>query len=180
MNAAKPGRFTVRIGVRSYELDVNGHVNHAVYHQYAEHARMEHLRAAGLSQPVLDAHGITVVLLSTTVHFRAELRAGEQVEIDSEIGFTERKPFTMRHRLVRETGRARGADSAGGADRNDGAGGAGSADGAGGELAAEADCTLGVLDVVTRRLVPDPYGRLIAAASAPEVLGPGPDRPATR
>ncbi|WP_075299995.1 MULTISPECIES: thioesterase family protein [unclassified Pseudonocardia] len=153
MSAVQPGRFTVRIGVRSYEMDVNGHVNHAVYHQYAEHARMEHLRAAGLSQPALDAAGITVVLLSTTVHFRAELRVGEQVEIDSEIGFTERKPFTMRHRLVRETGDGR-------------------------ELAAEAECTMGVLDVATRRLVADPYGRLVAAASAPEVLGPGPARQA--
>jgi acyl-CoA thioester hydrolase len=154
MSAVQPGRFTVRIGVRSYEVDVNGHVNHAVYHQYAEHARMEHLRAAGLSQPALDGAGITVVILSTTVHFRAELRVGEQVEIDSEIEFTERKPFTMRHRLVRETG-----------------------DGDG-ELAAEAECTMGVLDVVTRRLVADPYGRLVAAASAPGVLGPGPARQA--
>ena len=153
MSAEQPGRFVVRIGVRSYEEDVNGHVNHAVYHQYAEHARMEHFRAAGLSQRALDTHGLTVVLLSTTVHFRSELRAGEQVEIDSEIDFTERKPFTMRHRIVRVT----------------------DADGAPTEaLAAEAECTMGALDTTTRRLVAGPHGRLAAAASAPDVLGPGP------
>jgi acyl-CoA thioester hydrolase len=153
MSAEQPARFRVRIGVRSYEQDVNGHVNHAVYHQYAEHARMEHFRAAGLSQSVLEKHGLTVVLLSTTVHFRAELRAGEQVEIDSEMEFTDRKPFTMRHRIVRVA----------------------NGDGVPAEdLAAEAECTMGVLDVASRRLVADPYHRLVAVAPGPEVLGPGP------
>lgn len=153
MSAEQPARYVVRIGVRSYEVDVNGHVNHAVYHQYAEHARMEHVRAAGLSQPALDAHGITVVLLSTTVHFRAELRHGEQVEVDSEIAFTDRKPFTMRHRIVRV------ADGDGVPAQ---------------DLAAEAECTMGILDTTTRRLVADPYRRLAAAATTPELLGPGP------
>lgn len=153
MSEGQQAGFAVRIGVRSYETDVNGHVNHAVYHQYAEHARMEHLRAAGLSQSTLDAAGITVVLLSTTVGFRAELRVGEQVRIDSEVEFTGRKPFTMRHRLVRV------ADEHGTPDD---------------VLAAEAECVLGVLDVATRRLVAEPYRRLVAAASSPELLGPGP------
>ena len=76
MSVEQSPPFGVRIGVRSYEMDVNGHVNHAVYHQYGEHARMEHFRTAGLSQHALGAHGLTIVLLSTTVHFRAELRAG--------------------------------------------------------------------------------------------------------
>ena len=152
MNAPQPSPFVVGIGVRSYEIDVNGHVNHAVYHQYAEHARMEHFRAAGLSQPALGALGITIVLLSTTVHFRAELRAGDQVEIDSKIVFSDRKPFTMRHRIVRV------------------------ADGDGSPadvLAAEAECTMGVLDTTSRRLVADPRARLTAAATTPSVLGPG-------
>ncbi|MFP5070083.1 acyl-CoA thioesterase [Pseudonocardia nantongensis] len=153
MSAAEAARFAVRIGVRSYEMDVNGHVNHAVYHQYAEHARMEHVREAGLSQAALGEHGLTIVLLSTTVHFRAELRAGELVEVDSELEFTGRKPFTMRHRIVRVT---------------DGDGSPAE------DLAAEAECTLGVLDVASRRLVADPHARLTAAASDPALLGPGP------
>ncbi|GAA1390184.1 acyl-CoA thioesterase [Pseudonocardia kongjuensis] len=154
MSAEQAARFAVRIGVRSYEMDVNGHVNHAVYHQYAEHARMEHFRASGLSEHALAGHGLTVVLLSTTVHFRAELRAGETVDIDSEIAFTRRKPFTMSHRIRRVV------------------------DGAGtpvDQLAAEAECTMGVLDLGTRRLVADPYARLSAVATDPALLGPAPD-----
>ncbi|WP_224389671.1 thioesterase family protein [Pseudonocardia sp. ICBG1293] len=146
--------FVVRIGVRSYEMDVNGHVNHAVYHQYGEHARMEHFRAAGLSQHALGTHGLTIVLLSTTAHFRAELRAGDELEIDSLIAFTARKPFTMRHRIVRV--------AADGGDRTE-------------DLAAEVECTLGALDTTTRRLVAGPHARLAAAASDPALLGPGPE-----
>ncbi|MEV1296067.1 thioesterase family protein [Pseudonocardia sp. NPDC049635] len=153
MSADQPARFVVRIGVRSYEMDVNGHVNHAVYHQYAEHARMEHFRASGLSEHALAGHGLTVVLLSTTVHFRAELRAGETLEVDSEITFTRRKPFTMSHRIRRI------ADAAGNPVD---------------DLAAEAQCTMGVLDLGTRRLVADPYTRLRAAATDGALLGPAP------
>jgi acyl-CoA thioester hydrolase len=40
--------FHVRVAVRGYELDVNGHLNRAHYLHYAEHARWECLRAAGL------------------------------------------------------------------------------------------------------------------------------------
>jgi len=48
-------QFSVRVTVRSYEIDSNGHVNHAVYHQYGEHARSEQLLAAGYTLPVQQA-----------------------------------------------------------------------------------------------------------------------------
>ena len=31
--------FQIRIGVRGYELDTQGHVHNAVYLQYGDHAR---------------------------------------------------------------------------------------------------------------------------------------------
>lgn len=37
------GIFEMRIPVRVYELDTQGHLNSAVFLQYAEHARWEHL-----------------------------------------------------------------------------------------------------------------------------------------
>ncbi|MFI9593032.1 acyl-CoA thioesterase [Nonomuraea sp. NPDC052265] len=40
--------FSVRIAVRGYELDTQGHLNNVVYHQYGDHARWECLRAAGV------------------------------------------------------------------------------------------------------------------------------------
>ena len=44
----------IRIGVRTSELDSFGHVNHAVYLNYFEHARFEALKEAGFSWSVLD------------------------------------------------------------------------------------------------------------------------------
>ena len=152
MTPEPPAQFQLRIGVRSYEVDVNGHVNHAVYHQYAEHARMEHFRAAGLSQARLGEHGATIVLLATTVNFRSELRAGEELTVDSELVFGDGRAFTMRHRIVRvldTDGRP-----------------------AGDVLAADVDCTLGVLDVAARKLLHGPRDRLAAAATRVELLDP--------
>lgn len=154
MSPEPPAQFQLRIGVRSYEVDVNGHVNHAVYHQYAEHARMEHFRAAGLSQARLSEHGATIVLLATTVNFRSELRAGEEVTVDSELAFGEGRAFTMRHRIVRVL------DTEGRP--------------AGDVLAADVDCTLGVLDITARKLLHGPRDRLAAVASRVELLDPVP------
>lgn len=81
------GRFAVRITVRSYELDVNGHVNHANYHRYGEHSRTEHLGAAGATVSCLTEHGMGIVLLETHCRFLSELRYGDEVEVDSRITF---------------------------------------------------------------------------------------------
>lgn len=140
--------FSVRIGVRSYEVDVNGHVNHANYHRYAEHARTEHLSAAGCSMFRLVERGMGIVLLETTCRFLRELRHGDQVEVDSRISFGAGKSFEMAHTLRRRD--------------------------AGGEtVAAEITCRMGVLDATARRLLPDPRAILLDLATAPDVLGVG-------
>lgn len=135
--------FSVRVDVRSYELDMNGHVNHAVYHQYGEHARSEHLAAAGCSFARMLERGFGIVLLETRVRFRRELRHGDGVDVDSRLVFGTGRTFTMDHTLLR----------------------------ADGETAAEIGCVMGLLDQGTRRLVPDPAARLRDLATDPQVLG---------
>jgi acyl-CoA thioester hydrolase len=143
--------FSVQVGVRSYETDANGHVNHAVYHHYGEHARMEHFRAAGCSAPLLLERGWTVVILETHARFLSELLLGEQVEVSSELRFGEGKSFGMEHVVRRLT----------------------TADGeaAGGTVACEISCRMGVLDTTARRLVADPRGKLLSMATRPELIG---------
>lgn len=136
--------FSVRVGVRSYELDVNGHVNHAVYHRFGEHARTEHLTAAGCSIGRMLERGLGVVLLETRVRFLRELGHGDQVDVDSRLAFGEGRTFRMDHTLLR----------------------------ADGVVAAEIECVMGLLDQAQRRLAPDPRGRLLEIATAPEVLAP--------
>lgn len=148
MLCGMPDRFTVRVAVRSYEVDMNGHLNHAFYHRYGEHARAEHLAAAGCSMERMVQTGTGLVLLETHARFLRELRYRDEVEIDSRITFGDGKVFAIDHTIVRL------ADAV---------------------VAAEITCTMGLIDAEARRLVPA-RERLLAMAKRPDLLGF--DRPA--
>lgn len=128
--------FTTTVTVRGYECDANGHVNHAVYHQYGEHGRTETFRELGLEITDLSAAGIGPVILETTVRFLAELRAGDEVDVVLDLRFGQGKTFRMDIELRR-----------------------------GDVVAATITGTMGLLDHTTRHLVADPRGRLKALAS---------------
>lgn len=49
--------YSARWNVRPYELDGNGHVNNAVYLNYAETLTIEHAEAAGYGAAWTEAHG---------------------------------------------------------------------------------------------------------------------------
>lgn len=134
--------FFVDVTVRGYELDTQGHLNQAVYLQYAEHARWELLRAAGLPQEKLLADGVGPVALEVTVKFRRELRGGERVRVSCRFEYGQGKTFTVAQQILKEDG----------------------------TVAAEITGVAGVLDLTTRRLVADPAGRLAALAKEPELL----------
>ncbi|MFD9637777.1 acyl-CoA thioesterase, partial [Streptomyces violascens] len=50
--------ITVRISVRGYETDAQGHLNQSVYLQYAEHARWSALEHGGIRQSALLDKGV--------------------------------------------------------------------------------------------------------------------------
>lgn len=125
--------FSTTVTVRGYECDANGHVNHAVYHQYGEHGRTEVLRAVGIEIAALTAAGIGPVILESTLRFLAELRAGDDVEVTVDVRFGAGKTFRMDTELRR-----------------------------GDQVCATITGTMGLLDHTTRRLVADPRGRLLA------------------
>jgi acyl-CoA thioester hydrolase len=149
--ARMEGHFAVRFAVRSYEVDVNGHVNHANYHRYGEHARTEHLSAAGCSMSRLAERGMGVVMLETHCRFLSELRHRDEVAVESRIAFGDGKTFEFAH-TIRRDGRD-GAD-----DGED-------------VVAAEITCRMGLLDAAARRLLPAPRMRLLELATAPALLG---------
>lgn len=141
--ARVPEQFSVRVTVRSYEIDMVGHVNHAVYHQYGEHARAEHFRHAGFSFEQQRSGGLGVVLLESRIRFLSELVLGEEVEVSSDIEFGTGKSFRMEHTIRR----------------------------ADGSPAAEISCVLGLLDTSARRLLPEPKARFAELLPHPELLG---------
>jgi acyl-CoA thioester hydrolase len=134
--------FTVRITVRGYELDTQGHLNQAVYLQYAEHARWELLRAAGITQDALIASGIGPVALETTIRYLRELRGGDEVDVSCAFVWGEGRTFHMRQDFRRPDG----------------------------VEVAELTAVVGMLDLAERRLVKDPRDRLRALASRPELV----------
>lgn len=69
------------IGVRTSELDSFGHVNHAVYLNYFEHARFEALAEAGFSWDVLAERGWAIFVVRIEVDYLAEARREDQLLI---------------------------------------------------------------------------------------------------
>ncbi|MGW4631873.1 acyl-CoA thioesterase [Nocardia sp. NPDC004415] len=136
--------FSVPVLVRGYELDTQGHLNHAVYHQYGEHARWELLRAAGIPQDKFLASGIGAVVLESTIKYKRELRGGDEVTVSCAAEWREgEKVFRFHHRIVKLDG----------------------------TVAAEITVVAGAMDLTTRKLVPNPGQHFRNLAEHPELLG---------
>ncbi|MBO4523594.1 thioesterase family protein [Ruminococcus sp.] len=70
--------------VRGYELDSFGHVNNAVYLQYAEAALWNFLKVHGLLSIIIDA-GMFPVIMESTQRYIHELKMLDEVSIDTEV-----------------------------------------------------------------------------------------------
>jgi acyl-CoA thioester hydrolase len=125
--------FRIHLAVRSYELDSLGHVNHAVYHQYAEVARMQGFRAAGIDWDALRERDVAAVLLSTTVNFRRELRGDDEIDVTCQAKFGTGKTFEIASDILK----------------------------ADGTLAADVHCVVGMMDLAARKLYADPRAVLV-------------------
>ncbi|NKQ59318.1 acyl-CoA thioesterase [Amycolatopsis sp. K13G38] len=122
--------FRMQIKVRLYELDPLGHLNHAVYHSYAEVARIEAFdQASGGSTALREAH-VAPVLLASQINYRREIVLGETVEVTARAKFGTGKSFQMEQNIVK----------------------------ADGVLAADLALTLGLMHLERRKLVEDPRG----------------------
>lgn len=135
--------FSVPVTVRGYETDVQGHLNQAVYLNYAEHARWSLLRAAGISQAELIGRGVGPVALETTIRYRRELIAGDEVRVTCAFAWSEGKTFRIEQTV-------RKAD---------------------GTVAAEITAVGGLLDLEERRLVAEPRKLFEELATDPGLFG---------
>ncbi|MFF4952341.1 acyl-CoA thioesterase [Streptomyces chattanoogensis] len=135
--------FTVGITVRGYETDTQGHLNQAVYLQYAEHARWSLLQACGVRQTDLLARGIGPVTIETTIRYRRELRAGDEVEVSCAFVWGEGRTFTVEQTVTK----------------------------ADGTVAAELTAVGGLLDLEKRKLLTDPRAAFRELAAETAALG---------
>ncbi|MCF1593518.1 acyl-CoA thioesterase [Streptomyces muensis] len=135
--------FSVRVTVRGYETDVQGHLNQSVYINYAEHARWSLLQAAGISQAGLIGKGVGPVALETTIRYKRELLAGDEVDVTCAFEWSGGKTFRIRQ-TVRKTD---------------------------GTVAAELTAVGGLLDLKERRMVADPQDYFKELATDPSLFG---------
>jgi len=136
--------FRLRLAVRIDDLDPNGHVRGPAYLTYADQARWACVRAAGVSVEDLLARGVGPVNLETTIRFRKELLAGDEVDVS----FAPTWDGGKTSRVVQELRRPDGT------------------------LVAEVTSVSGLLDLKERRLVPDAGMEILrSAATRPELLG---------
>ncbi|MFJ6833602.1 acyl-CoA thioesterase [Streptomyces sp. NPDC091209] len=131
--------FSVPVTVRGYETDVQGHLNQSVYLQYAEHARWSLLHAAGITQAELADRRVGPVVLETTIRYRRELLAGDEVEVTCAFIWGEGKSFRM-EQTIRKTD---------------------------GTVSAEIAAVCGLMDLAERRLLPGPRDVFKSLATDP-------------
>jgi acyl-CoA thioester hydrolase len=135
--------FAVPVTVRGYETDVQGHLNQSVYLNYAEHARWSLLRAAGITQAGLIGSGVGPVALETTIRYRRELLAGDEVEVSCGFEWGEGKTFRIQQTIRKKDG----------------------------TVAAEITAVGGLMDLKERRLVTDPRKHFKELAADPALFG---------
>ncbi len=78
---ADPLTYTVRWRVRQYELDSNGHVNNAVYLNYAEQLTAEHAQACGYGRQWTQSKGGGWVIHRHEVTYHAPALFGDELEL---------------------------------------------------------------------------------------------------
>ncbi|MFF1308799.1 acyl-CoA thioesterase [Streptomyces sp. NPDC058307] len=135
--------FSVPVTVRGYETDVQGHLNQSVYLNYAEHARWSLLKAAGVTQAGLIGSGVGPVALETTIRYRRELLAGDEVEVTCAFEWGEGKTFRIQQTIRKKDG----------------------------TVAAEITAVGGIMDLKERRLVAQPVEVFKELAADPSLFG---------
>lgn len=77
--------YRTRWRVRVYELDANGHVNNAVYLNYAEQVAVEHAEALGFGREWTSAHAGTWVVRRHEMTFRQPAVYGDELELTTRV-----------------------------------------------------------------------------------------------
>lgn len=97
--------FRSTFRVRSYELDALRHVNHAVFLNYFEQARVDALEKSGFPWAELLERGWLFNVVRVEVDFRAEARLEDSVLVEStveKVGNTSMTLQQVAHRRRRE------------------------------------------------------------------------------
>lgn len=78
--------YSTRWRVRTYELDLNGHVNNAVYLNWAEQIATEHVEAHGFGQAWTGPRGGAWIVRRHEITYRRPALYGDEVVLTTRVG----------------------------------------------------------------------------------------------
>lgn len=93
--------FITPIEVRGYELDSFGHVNHANYFNYLEHARWRMLQDKGIHLSKLEEMKRWPVIISVQAHYLKPTFMGDKLEVHTLIFRGPKTRFEFRQKILR-------------------------------------------------------------------------------
>jgi acyl-CoA thioester hydrolase len=93
--------FECSIEVRGYELDAYGHVNHAQYVSYLEHARWKLLQELGIDFAQFEKLGAWPVIASVDMQFLKPCFLGESLVIQTRVLGTSRTSISFEQTIQR-------------------------------------------------------------------------------
>jgi acyl-CoA thioester hydrolase len=79
--SADRSTYTTRWRVRTYELDMNGHVNNAVYLNWAEQIATEHVELAGFGREWTEARNGAWLVRRHEITYRRPALYGDELEL---------------------------------------------------------------------------------------------------
>jgi YbgC/YbaW family acyl-CoA thioester hydrolase len=94
---ARAKLFETSVRVRSYELDGFGHLNHAVYFNYFEHARFSALEVGGFPLGLLRDKGWGIHLAHAEADYRREAFLGQEIVVTTRVVEARSSSMTLEH-----------------------------------------------------------------------------------
>ena len=92
----------LQLKVRDYECDMQGVVNNAVYQNYYEHARHEHLLERGFDFAEITRSGIHLVVIRSEIDYKKPLKSGDCFIVVSALERISKLKFCFMQSIISE------------------------------------------------------------------------------
>lgn len=93
-------KFSTPIEVRYSDLDAQGHLNHAKYFSFMEHARFKYILAVGLWSDDRDFNAVGQIVAEATCAYKRPVALNEVVDVAVRVSQMGNKSMNMDYRLT--------------------------------------------------------------------------------
>ena len=94
--------FSLTMGVRDYECDIQRIVNNSVYQNYLEHARHVYLKEIGIDFAEYAKQGIHLVVVRAEIDYKTPLASGDKFTVSVQMVRESRVKFAFIQEIHRE------------------------------------------------------------------------------